>query len=46
VAQPGTAQISPKGSVSLELFSKKVPLSLFPQGFPGSNPGVGAFITP
>ncbi len=44
VAQPGTAQISVKESVSLESLSKKVPHSLFPQGYPGSNPGVGVFI--
>lgn len=43
MAQPGTAQISVNESVSLELLSKKVPHSLFPQGFPGSNPGRGVF---
>jgi len=40
VCQRGTTRYCAnfcKESVSLELLPRKVPLSLFPQGYPGSN---------
>jgi len=43
MAQPGTAQIKIFERKPGIIFLGKVLWSLFPQGYPGSNPGRGAF---